>query len=165
MEMRRNIINIIERACTITGFTILVISVITYFVGEHGVGLSSLFELGNKGISLKIIAEYSVFALLISIMQFAFFTDYLIKKWSITLRVVVMIALQICMVGVFAFFFKWFPVDDLKCWGMFFICFFICFLISVVVSGWKETKENTKLEEGLKALKKQADLKQGRENV
>lgn len=76
-----------------------------------------------------------------------------------------MILIQIVLVGIFAYCFKWFPVDDPICWVAFFICFFICFVISVVITKWKEDKDNTKLEEGLKALREQAAKKQERETL
>ena len=165
MEIKKQIVNIVETAFTITGFTMIVIALLTFFAGENAKEVSAIFALGNQGIPLAIVAEYFGFSCLISLLRFLFFTDILFKKWTITPRIVMMILIQIVLVGIFAYRFKWFPVDDPICWAAFFICFFICFVISVVITKWKEDKDNTKLEEGLKALREQAAKKQERETL
>lgn len=162
VEIRKHIIEIIERAFTIAGITVVILATMAGLLGESAKGFSSIFELGNQGVPVKIVFEYFAFAFIVSISQFVLFNDFWIKKWSITPRIVCMILIQIVMVGVFAYFFRWFPVNDPVCWGMFFLSFAICFVISAVVSGWKENRDNSKLEEGLKALREQAAKKQER---
>ena len=64
-----------------------------------------------------------------------------------------MVAAVIILVGVFAYAFGWFPVDDPKCWMAFLVSFGICFVLSAVLSVKKERLENQQLERALQQMK------------
>lgn len=90
---------------------------------------------------------------LITGIRYIFFTDRLIKRMPVTLRIVCMVLSVIVLIGVFSFLFSWFPVDEWLPWVCFLVCFAICSTISTLVSLAKEKAENKALAEALKRMK------------
>ncbi len=139
-------------------YSISIISILTFcFVfGERAKDVSTIFQLGNKGISINTMLEFLALSIFISGMKWLFFTDIIIKKLSLTIRTVFMFGIVIIFVGIFAAIFKWFPVTMPLPWIMFFICFFICTAISIIITTLKDKSENKKMEEALERLKKES---------
>lgn len=109
----------------------------------------AIFELGNRGIAISTLLQFLCFSLIITVLKWVFFTDILIKKLSIHLRIIFMFAGVIVSVGVFAAVCHWFPVDEVVPWLMFLVCFLVCAAISVIVSVLKERSDNKKMQEAL----------------
>jgi len=65
-----------------------------------------------------------------------------------------MFSAVVVLIGIFAAWFGWFPVNEVKSWAMFFVSFFVCCSISVTLSVWKERKENDRMQEALERMKK-----------
>lgn len=138
-------------------YSISVISIVLFCIlfGEHAKGVSSIFSLGNTGISINTLVEFFALSVAIVGMRWLFFTDSIIKNLSITVRSILMFSCVIILVGVFAAIFKWFPVNMPIPWIMFFICFFVCALISTFISMIKEKNENKKIQDALNKLKEE----------
>jgi len=138
-------------------YSISVISILTFcfIFGENAKDVSTIFRLGNKGISINTMFEFLVLSIFISGMKWLFFTDIIIKNLSLTLRSVLMFGIVIIIVGIFATIFKWFPVTTPLPWIMFFVCFFVCTVISIIITMLKEKSENKKMEDALERLKKE----------
>lgn len=154
MEEKKHFLDYLEQIIVVFGVSLLMISVICIVVGDSAKGYSSMFEFGSKGISIRTIFQYLLSSVCITLLRFLFFSDVLIKKISVAKRTGSMIVSVIILIGIFAYYFQWFPVNDPKCWIAFFISFSICFGVGVAVSAWREHTENKKLESGLQNLKK-----------
>lgn len=115
--------------------------------------ISSVFELGSTGISISTLMQFFFMAIIITSLRQLFFTDILIKELSIMFRSIMMFTCVILTVGIFAAIFKWFPVNQVKPWVMFFVCFFICAGASVYVSALKEKDDNKRMQAALERLK------------
>lgn len=157
MEERKHILDYLAQIILIFGITLLVITVICFLVGEDAREYSTMFALGSKGIPINTIWQYLLSSACIAGLRFLFFTDAVFKKMSITKRTIGMVISVIALIGVFAYGFGWFPVNEPKCWIIFLVCFGICFVTSAAVSIWKENTDNKQLSDGLKNLKEGKD--------
>lgn len=157
MEDRKHILDFLTQIILIFGITLLVITAICFLVGEDAREYSTMFALGSKGIPINTIWQYLISSACIAGLRFLFFTDSVFKKMSITRRTIGMVISVIALIGVFAYGFGWFPVNEPKCWIIFLVCFGICFVISAAVSIWKENTDNKQLSDGLKNLKEGKD--------
>lgn len=152
MIKKDTIFDFMINVMVVFAIAILSICFFTFLFGEEAEGISTLFALGEKGIPLSTVVQFLALAFMITMMQWIFFTDKIIKTLSLTLRIIFMFVMIIIMIAVFAAVFQWFPVNRIKPWIMFFICFAIYATVSVIISSLKEKKENEKLQEALELL-------------
>lgn len=153
MAKKYTIFDFLTQIMLIWGISILSLCFFCLLLGEMAIGHSSIFHLGSTGIPIATAMQFFGLAIIITILKFIFFTDMLIKEWSIMLRTILMFTCVIISVGIFAAIFWWFPVNQIKPWLMFLICFFIYGSISVAVSVIKERSDNNKMQEALERLK------------
>ncbi len=153
MEERKHLLDYLAQLMMIFGTTILVVTLICCAVGDEGKGYSTMFALGSKGVPVNTVLQYLLSSGCVTVFRFLFFSDKIIKKMSVAKRVIAMLISVIALIGIFAYIFGWFPVDEPRCWMMFLLCFGLCFVISAGISVWKETTENKHLADGLKQLK------------
>lgn len=153
MEERKHLLDYLVQIMMVFGITLLLITVICCLVGDDAKEYSTMFVLGSKGVPANTILQYFLSSACITGFRFLFFTDAVFKKMPIAKRTIALLSSVIALIGIFAYFFGWFPVNDPKCWLVFFVCFGICFAVSAVVSTLKETADNRQLAEGLTKLK------------
>lgn len=154
MKENTTVFDYLMQVMIVFGFSLLILNLFCIFVGDAAKDYSTMFDLGSKGIPAATTFQYlSVSALIVGV-RFLFFTDVIIKKMTIWLRTVIMLAFVILIIAVFAAVFRWFPVNTAKPWIMFFICFGISFVGSFFVMRLKEKAENKKLNDALDRLKK-----------
>lgn len=153
MEERKHLFVYVEQVFMILGISLLVVTMTCAIVGEDAQQYSTMFALGKAGIPVNTVGEYLLASVCITALRFVFFTDTLIKRWSVAGRTIGMLGTVIVLVGVLAYVFGWFPVDDPGCWLAFLISFGICFLLSTALSVKKERAENRQLERALRQMK------------
>lgn len=153
MEERKHLLTYVEQVFMVLGISLLVVAVTCAIVGEEARQYSTMFALGSAGIPVNTVLEYLLSSVCITALRFVFFTDTLIKRWSVAGRTIGMLGAVIVLIGVLAYVFGWFPVDDPKCWLAFLVSFGVCFLFSAVVSVKKERSENQQLERALRQMK------------
>lgn len=155
MEDRKHLLDYLAQILQIFGISVLTITLLSFLLGGQAKEYSTLFRLGNTGVPVDTILQYLLFSVCITVSRYVFFTDFIFRKMSITTRTVLMLSSIIGLTGLFTYCFGWFPINDAKCWTMFFICFGISFVISFLVSRKKENMDNRKLEAALKTLKEE----------
>lgn len=153
MEERKHLLMYVEHTFMILGISLLVITVTCAVVGEEAQEYSTMFALGSAGIPVNTILQYLLSSVCITALRFVFFTDALIKRWSVAGRTIGMLGAVVVLIGVLAYVFGWFPVNDPKCWIACLISFSVCFLLSAVLSVKKERLENRQLERALRQIK------------
>lgn len=153
MEERKHLLMYAEQTFMILGISLLAVAAICAVVGEEAQGYSTMFALGSGGIPINTVWEYLLNAVCITALRFIFFTDVLIKRWSMAARTIGMLGTVIVLIGGLAYAFGWFPVDDPRSWAACFISFCICFVLSAVLSVKKERLENRQLERALQQIK------------
>lgn len=163
MEERKGVLDYLGQVFVIFGVTLLVIAVTCSVKGEEAKGYSSMFALGKEGIPLETVFEYLLSSASITLLRFLFFSDALLKKTSVTKRLGGMLVCVIGLIGIFAFGFGWFPVEEPKCWVAFLVCFAVCFAASLTVCLVRERGQNKRLAEALKKWKEGQDGDEGKE--
>ena len=137
----------------IYGVTVIILSMLCLTVGEDAKEISTIFSMGNAGLGANTCMQFLLMAVLVVSLRWIFFTDWLMKRWSMIARMVGMIGVVILLVSLFAAVFGWFPLDMPKAWIAFLLSFFACAVVSTAVSVAKEKSENKKLQAALDKLK------------
>ncbi|MCM1120908.1 MAG: hypothetical protein NC543_16300 [bacterium] len=152
MEEKKHLLHYLEQVFVIFGVSILIVEVICRIFGEEARQYSTMFELGNAGVPFHTVLEYLLASVCITVLRFVFFTDVLIRRWSLAARIVGMLSAVTALSGGLSYVFGWFPVSDPKCWAAFFISFGICFVLGTALSAWGERMENRQLEDALQRM-------------
>lgn len=121
--------------------------------GERAKSYSTMFELGKDGVSISIMLQYFLMAVIIITLKFLFFTDMVIKKMSVTLRTILMFTSVVIALVAFVIIFGWFPANDWEAWAMCAACFIISAGLSTFISALREKSETKKMQEALERIK------------
>ena len=157
MDERRTIFDYIGMVFSVFGFFVAVMNIFCILFGEEAKEISSMFSMGNKGISIAMMMQYFAVSALIIAARFLFCTDIIIKNMAIAARAVCMVAASVVIIVFFILRFGWFPADMWMPWILFFVSFGICFAVSMTVAVQKEKADNRKMEEALAKLKQKED--------
>lgn len=155
MEEKKTIFDYFGQIFMVYGITIAILNGFCLFFGEGAKDISTIFEMGNKGLSVATMVQFFLIVVITITLRFLFFTDILIKRMSVIARMVCMVALVLAAYSVFIVWFGWFPVDMWQTWIMFLVCFGVCFLFSIIIVSLKERAENRKMAEALECLKQE----------
>ncbi|MDC7286314.1 hypothetical protein NXH76_00730 [Blautia schinkii] len=153
MEKDKTIFDFLANAFCIYGITMAMLIIFALLFGESAKEISGLFGLGNKGIPLKVMAEFLLTSFLVTSMQYLFFSEKVFPHMSERKRAVCMLVCILSIISLAIWGFGWFPIDMWQPWVCFFLSFFISVAVSTVVMSLKTKAENRKLEEGLKRMK------------
>ncbi len=153
MEENKTIFDYLAQIMTIFGFTMLMMNLFCLLFGSSAQPFSALFALGNQGIPAGIAFQLLCISALTVGARFLFFTDRIIRKMPVWLRMICMLIVVILIIAAFVIAFDWFPADMWQPWAMFLLCFGLSFLGSYFVVRIREKMENRKMEEALRRLK------------
>lgn len=152
MNQKNTIFGFLNHVLVIFGITVICLIVFVAVFGENAEGVSTIFGLGDKGITIATLLQYLLLSVLITALRLLYFTDKFVKKASIALRTVLMFVSIIIAIAIFAAVFGWFPVHMWQAWLAFFVCFAISAGISTAVSVIKEKSDNEKLQAALESF-------------
>lgn len=152
MNQKNTILGFLNHVLVIFGITVICLIVFVSLFGEDAEGVSSIFGLGDKGITIATLLQYLLLSVLITALRLLYFTDKFVKKASIAVRTVFMFVSIIIAIAVFAAVFGWFPVHMWQAWLAFFVCFALSAGISTAVSVIKEKNDNEKLQAALESF-------------
>ncbi len=157
MNRRETVFDYVKQILFVYGFTILTLNIFCLLFGESAKDFSTLFSLGNQGLSGATMLQFLLLSAIIVTLRFIFFTDGLIRRVPLAIRTIALFALIILFMMFFIYWFGWFPINMWQPWVMFFLCFGLCAGISTLLTFWKERLENKNLEEALERLKREAE--------
>ena len=83
MEERKTIFDYLGQIFMIFGITIAILNVFCILFGEDAKEFSTMFSLGNQGISVPIMFQFLIISAIIVTLRFIFFTDVWIKNMSV----------------------------------------------------------------------------------
>lgn len=155
MIRRETAFDYMKQIFVVYGFCIFTMSIFCILFGESAQEFSTLFALGNKGLSIATMLQFLLLSAIIVTLRFIFFSDGLIRRVPLALRTIAMFTLVILFMVLFIYWFGWFPINMWQPWAMFFLCFGLSAGISTLLSLWKEKLENKNLEEALERLKQE----------
>ena len=157
MEEKRTVFDYLAQVLMVFGFAMLLLNVFCLAFGNSAREFSAMFSLGNQGIPAKIVFQFLSVSILIVGVRFVFFTDIIIKRMPVWLRMICMLTAIIIIIAAFVIAFHWFPADMWQPWVMFLICFGISFLGSYFVMVIREKLENKRMNEALQRLKEREE--------
>lgn len=155
MDNNFSVLKYLSQVFTIYGITSGLLNIFCILFGTSAYGFSTIFSLGNSGVSVATSFQFLLAVSLIVGLKFIFMTDILIKKMSLPARIIVMFAGAFATIIAFIFAFGWFPADMPIAWIMFIVCFIISCAVSTLISVLAEKQENRRLEEALKRYKEE----------
>ena len=149
MEEKKTVLNYLAELFASFGIIVVIHMIIALAVGNEAKGYSSIFEFGNRGLSLYTLAELFGLNVVIHVFSNLLFSDRWIKTMPMIVRNILFFVAVTVTIMIFAVLFGWFPIDDIHAWIGFFVSFTICSAVAVVLSRIKETSENEKMNRAL----------------
>lgn len=153
MEQKKTIFHYIGQVFTTYGIIISIFLVFTSLIGESASEFSTLYSLGNKGLSMETLTQLLLLSMVTTVAQVVFLTDQWVKTMTMFVRNLLFFGTMCVILICFIFIFSWFPVNNGKAWICFLLSFLVCTGISVGISKWEEHIENKKMEQALKKMK------------
>ena len=157
MDNKPTIFDYLSQVFMIYGITVLLLNIFCLIFGESAKEYSAIFALGSIGLSVKTMLQFLLAIAITMVFRTAFMTDILIKKLSLTTRIIMMFSAVFLNIVVFIILCNWFPLGNPLAWTMFLISFAVSCGVSTAVSVFKEKTENRKLAEALQKLKEEED--------
>lgn len=155
MDKDFSIFKFLSQTFMIYGVTTLLLNIFCVWFGEAACGFSTIFSLGNSGISVATSFRFLLVLLVISGLRFVFMTNVFIKKMPVFVRVIAMFAGAFVTTVIFIRVCGWFPTDMPLAWALFIICFAVCSSLGTLISLLAERRENRRLENALKHFKEE----------
>ncbi len=149
MEEKKTIFNYIRQALATYGIIVLVFVVFNILLGDVAGDYSALFALGKDGMSIPVLLELLLLAIMITFAQVLFLTDNWIENMSMIIRYVLFFGTVMIVMIVMIIVFNWFPIGDMYAWGGFVISYTVSMITSALLTRLKERTENSKMQEAL----------------
>ena len=149
MEEKKTIFNYISQAFATYGIIVLVFVVFNILLGDVAGDYSALFALGKNGMSIPVLLELLLLAIMITFAQVLFLTDKWIENMSMIIRYVLFFGTVMIVMIVMIIVFNWFPIGDMYAWGGFVISYTVSMITSALLTRLKERTENSKMQEAL----------------
>ena len=125
--------------------------------------VSSIFSHGAFSLPYNTILQLACFALIMAAVNNLLFSEMSFVKLRILWRYIIFSIVTLITVSVFAFVFKWFPVNNLFTWIAFILTFLVCFSSAIGLSFLilkLDDKKYNKLLEHFKANRTTANQEQ-----
>lgn len=149
MEEKKTIFNYIRQAFATYGIIVLVFVVFNILLGDVAGDYSALFALGKDGMSIPVLLELLLLAIMITFAQVLFLTDKWIENMSMIIRYVLFFGTVMIVMIVMIIVFNWIPIGDMYAWGGFVISYTVSMITSALLTRLKERTENSKMQEAL----------------
>ena len=149
MEEKKTVFYYLRQTFATYGFIVLAFIIMGIVIGEKTKGYADLFSMGNAGMSMPILLELLLLAVVITLAQVAFLTDTWIMNMSMVLRNVLFFVSVLIVIVLMIVAFDWFPVRDVTAWVGFIISYALSMFISAFITRLKERAENSKMQEAL----------------
>ena len=157
MNNKPTLFDYLSQVFMIFGISILILNIFCLIFGGSAKDFSAIFSLGSSGLSVKTMLQFLLAIAITIVFRFLFMSDLLIKKMSITARIIAMFFAAFLNIMVFIILCDWFPVNNPVAWAMFLVSFAVSCTVSTAISICREKYENRQLSEALQKLKEEED--------
>lgn len=124
MERKHNsIFQFISQTLILFAVDILMLLVFANFFGEGARSMSSLYQLGSKGLATTTMLQFLLSAACVILLKEFFYSEKIFKKLLALWRTVLMLFSILAIHLIFILIFDWFTPDNVYAWAGFFICF------------------------------------------
>lgn len=156
-EKKFNIMKLLNRIGLSFVVVILVNMALGPLVGGEAREISTLFSLGELGISYEALYQGLLLATVCTVLSELLVSDLLFPKMLILWRTVIMFFVVGGTAGFLSMKFGWFPSDNLMAWTTYIICFVVCALLSTFVV-MKNRREDELMNEKLAEYKRKNQI-------
>jgi len=157
MDGSKTLFDYIRAVFVIFGATIGIMNIFCLVFGEGAKRYSSMFSLGSGGLSIATTAQFFLISVIIAALRYLFFSDRILKKLTLGLRIVLTYLSVFLVIVVFVVLFGWFPIGEWQPWVGFLLCFGFSVIISTFAAIRREKSENARMESALKRYKEEKD--------
>lgn len=156
MDQKLSIFDYLAQVFMIFGITTVLLNLFCLLFGESAREVSAIFSLGSEGVGVLTSFQFLLAIGLITILRVLFMTDHLVKKMSLTVRVIFLFTGAFIIILTFIVVCRWIPADVPAAWVLFIVCFAVSCTVSTLISMLHEKQENKKLAEALQKMKEEA---------
>lgn len=158
MEPKKNtFFHFIAMTLLLFAVDILMLMLISTLFGEQTKEMSTMFQLGSKGLATTTMLQFLLSALVTTLLKNIFYSELIFKKLMTLWRTVFMLFSVLVIHIVFILVFGWFTYDNALAWGGFFICFGGGFFIGSSYMILKTKFESKRYDDLLNSYKEQRE--------
>lgn len=154
----------ISQVLIVFAVTVLFITIIGIFFGEDVKEYSTMYGLGNEGISFNTILQVLLSSIVVSLINRIFFSEKFFANMMTLWKTILMITCILATIVIFVICFEWFPINMPEAWIGFFVSFGGFFLVSTAIAVTKTSIEAKKYDELLENYKKRHKEEENNKN-
>ncbi len=135
------------------GLLILIFAVLTFFVGDEAVTVSTLFTSGNPAIPVKSIFQFLILSFLTAIIKNFVYSNFMIKIIPRILRQIILFILIFILLVVMILVCGWFSTDSKLPWLLTALAFVLSFSCTLIITSLLKKRNDYKMNTALKKFK------------
>lgn len=155
MSNNKSIFRFTAQALTLFAVNILLLMLLAAFVGDLAKEMSSIYQLGSKGLASETMLQFLLSSVTIIALKEFFYSEKIFKKLMTLWRTVLLLLCAMLVSILFIIIFRWFSLEDLYGWAGFFICYIGTCLLAILFMIVKTKLEGRKYKELLSSYKEQ----------
>lgn len=153
MEKKNWLLDFFMQVFLIFGIAITLLSILCLIFGDKMQNASTLFVMGNKGLSIETIFQLLLASFCVTLLTKLVISDFIKNNLSKTSRLTIFISLISGVSIIFIHLFRWFPRGVVHVWLIFAICVLIASVTSIYISFKQESVQNKNMAKALDKLK------------
>lgn len=143
MEKKGNIFfQFLNQVLIIFSIDTLILMILAALVGEEAKGLSTIYQLGNKGLASTTLAQFLLSSVTIVLIRNLFLSVNLFKKLCTLMRTILMVICILLSHILYIILFGWFSLDNHVAWISFFALFAGGFSLGLLIMVLKLKLDN-----------------------
>lgn len=148
MEEKGNIVfRFLSQVLVTFSLDIVVLMILAAFIGEEAKNMSTIYQLGSKGLASATLAQFFLSSVSITVLRNLFLSEQLFKKLNTLLRTICMVTCILLIHILYIILFGWFSLDNYLAWISFLVCFTGGFTLGLLIMLLKIKLDNRQYDE------------------
>ncbi len=148
MEEKGNIVfRFLSQVLITFSLDIVVLMILAAFIGEEAKNMSTIYQLGSKGLASATLAQFFLSSVSITVLRNLFLSEQLFKKLNTLLRTICMVTCILLIHILYIILFGWFSLDNYLAWISFLVCFTGGFTLGLLIMLLKIKLDNRQYDE------------------
>ncbi len=154
MSRKEYIMDFANHMCMTFSILIVSLSICSLIIGGKIKDYSSLFVMGQQGLSVETIFQMLLSSLIITSFRGLIYSELIKNTVSRTKRASILASLIFVLIVIFIHLFRWFPKDATLVWVVFALSFSISTILGIYLSFLSEQRHNRNMSVALEQLQK-----------
>lgn len=143
MEKKENIVfRFLNQVLIIFSVDVLVLMILVALVGEDAQNMSTIYQLGNKGLASATLAQFLLSSVTLALLRNLFLIGKLFEKLSTLMRTILMVICILLIHILYIILFGWFSLDNHVAWISFLALFAGGFTLGLLLKLLKVKLDN-----------------------